>query len=165
MTKPLSQTLRRRLLVSLVVAALVVVFSGTARTDTLVSDLPPESPELIQPAELAKVIQSTTAAKPTIVNVGPHVIYAQAHIPGAVYIGPTAIPQGLEKLRKWAASPPRDSSIVIYCGCCPWEHCPNVQPAYKELKQKGFTRVKVLYIRNSFGSDWVEKGYPTARGE
>ena len=29
----------------------------------------------------------------------------------------------------------------------------------------GFTRLKVLYIANSFGSDWVEKGYPTAKGE
>ena len=136
---------------------------GGAKTSAPASELPPGSPELIRPEDLAKALQSS--AKPTVLNVGPRVIYLQAHIPGAEYIGPTAKPEGLEKLRARAASLPRDSFLVIYCGCCPWEHCPNVQPAYKELKQMGFTRLKVLYIANSFGSDWVEKGYPTAKGE
>ncbi len=135
---------------------------GGAKTSAA-SELPPGSAELIRPEELAKALQSS--AKPTVFNVGPRVIYVQAHIPGAEYIGPTAKPEGLEKLRARAASLPRDSFLVIYCGCCPWEHCPNIRPAYKELKQMGFTRLKVLYIANSFGSDWVEKGYPTAKGE
>jgi len=29
----------------------------------------------------------------------------------------------------------------------------------------GFTNVKVLYIADNFGADWVDKGYPTAKGE
>jgi hypothetical protein len=29
----------------------------------------------------------------------------------------------------------------------------------------GFTNVKVLYIANNFGADWVEKGYPVAKGD
>jgi hypothetical protein len=29
----------------------------------------------------------------------------------------------------------------------------------------GFTNVKVLYIADNFGTNWVEKGYPTAKGE
>jgi hypothetical protein len=29
----------------------------------------------------------------------------------------------------------------------------------------GFTKVRVLYIANNFGADWVAKGYPTAKGE
>jgi hypothetical protein len=138
---------------------------GTAKAQSHASELPPGSPELIQPEELAKAIQSSATAKPTIFNIGPRVIYVQAHIPGAVYIGPTAMPEGLEKLRARAASLPRDSFLVIYCGCCPWDHCPNVRPAYKELKQMGFTRLKVLYIAATFGADWVEKGYPTAKGD
>ena len=136
---------------------------GPTQAPSTVSELLPGGPELIRPEELAKALQSS--AKPTVFNVGPRVIYVQAHIPGAQYIGPTAKPEGLEKLRARAASLPRDSFLVIYCGCCPWEHCPNIRPAYKELKQMGFTRLKVLYIANSFGSDWVEKGYPTAKGE
>ncbi len=134
-----------------------------AAAKTPSSELPPGSLELIRPEELAKALQSS--ARPIVFNIGPRVIYVQAHIPGAAYIGPTANPQELEKLRARAASLPRDSFLVIYCGCCPWEHCPNIRPAYQELKQMGFTRLKVLYIANSFGSDWVEKGYPTAKGE
>ena len=29
----------------------------------------------------------------------------------------------------------------------------------------GFTNVKVLYLANNFGADWVDKGYPVAKGE
>jgi hypothetical protein len=29
----------------------------------------------------------------------------------------------------------------------------------------GFTNVKVLYIADNFGADWVNKGYPVAKGE
>ena len=131
--------------------------------DAQSAELPPASADLIRPEELARDLQS--AAKPTILNVGPRVIYLQAHIPGAEFIGPTNQPEGLEKLRARVASLPRNSFVVIYCGCCPWEHCPNVRPAYKELKQMGFTKLKVLYIATNFGSDWVEKGYPTVKGE
>jgi len=176
MMKLFKHLLRRRgLLVPVLMAATTLLITpvavaqsggkngGAAKTPALASELPPGGPELIRPAELAKALQSS--AKPTVLNLGPRVIYVQAHIPGAEYIGPTAKPEGLERLRARAASLPRDSFLVIYCGCCPWEHCPNIQPAYKELKQMGFTRLKVLYIANSFGSDWVEKGYPTAKGE
>jgi hypothetical protein len=27
----------------------------------------------------------------------------------------------------------------------------------------GFSRVKVLYLANNFGADWVDKGYPVAK--
>ena len=149
-----------RLFPLLVIAAAALLTAPAADAQSGGKD---GSPELIRPEELAKALQST--AKPTVLNVGPRVIYVQAHIPGAEFIGPTAKPEGLEKLRARAAPLPRDSFLVIYCGCCPWEHCPNVRPAYAELKQMGFTRIKVLYIANSFGSDWVEKGFPTAKGE
>jgi len=129
------------------------------------AELPPGSLALIRPEELAKAMQSSGTAKPVVLNVGPRLIWVQGHIPSAEYIGPTSSPQGLEKLRARAAALAHDSFVVIYCGCCPWEHCPNIRPAYKELQQMGFTRLKVLYIANSFGTDWVEKGYPTAKGE
>jgi hypothetical protein len=29
----------------------------------------------------------------------------------------------------------------------------------------GFTNVKVLYIANNFGTDWVSNGYPVAKGD
>jgi hypothetical protein len=54
---------------------------------------------------------------------------------------------------------------VLYCGCCPWGRCPNVGPAYKYLYDQGFTNVKVLYMANNFGDDWVAKGYKVEHGQ
>jgi thiosulfate/3-mercaptopyruvate sulfurtransferase len=71
----------------------------------------------------------------------------------------------MEKLRTRAASLAKDTPVVIYCGCCPWSHCPNIRPAYAELKKAGFTSVRVLYLENSFGENWKDKGFPVASGE
>ena len=129
----------------------------------------PEAPsqgdihDVIQPGDLAKALKGTP--KPIVLYVGPQSIYAQAHIPGAENIGPTGKPEGLEKLRNRVASLPKNTPLVIYCGCCPWEHCPNIRPAYAELKKAGFTSVRALRLDNSFGTDWKDKGLPTASGE
>jgi hypothetical protein len=57
-----------------------------------------------------------------------------------------------------------DQVIVLYCGCCPWTKCPNVQPAYEQLRSAGFGHVKVLYLATNFGADWVSKGFPVEKG-
>lgn len=103
--------------------------------------------------------------KPLILNVGPRVLYLQAHIPGAEYIGAGSDVSGRQGLRNRVKNVPKKQFIVLYCGCCPWSHCPNVHPAYKELFDLGFRNVKVLYIANNFGADWVDRGYPTERGQ
>jgi len=120
-------------------------------------------PALIQPQELASILQAGKA-KPLILNIGPRMLYNQAHIPGAEYIGAGSDPQGREALRTRVKSVSKKQAIVLYCGCCPWSHCPNVHPAYKELFELGYTNVKVLFIANNFGADWVDRGYPTERG-
>jgi rhodanese-related sulfurtransferase len=110
-------------------------------------------------------MQSNQRSKPLILNVGPRVLYAQAHIDGAEFIGPTSDQRGIDLLRQRVKSLPKNKQIVLYCGCCPWDRCPNVRPAFAALKKLGFTNVKVLYIANNIGTDWVEKDYPTARGQ
>lgn len=120
---------------------------------------------LINPDELVKVLQASKGEKPLMIQVGSHVLYSQAHIPGSEYIGPASSESGQQQLRTRVASLPRGKSIILYCGCCPWSHCPNVNPAYDALTQLGFTNVKVLYIAGNFGSDWADKGYPVAKGE
>ena len=117
---------------------------------------------LIQPAELVKALQSARP-KPQILNVGPKMLYLQAHIPGAEYIGPGSDPESIKQLHARAQSLSHAALIVLYCGCCPWSHCPNVAPAYSELQRMGFTNIKVLYIADNLGTDWVYKGYPTVR--
>ena len=119
----------------------------------------------ISPQALVRVIQSNERAKLLVLNVAPRVLYAQAHIPGAEYIGPTNDPRGIEKLRDRVKSVPKTKQIILYCGCCPWEHCPNIRPAFAELKKLGFRNVKVLMIANNFGTDWVDKDYPVERGQ
>jgi rhodanese-related sulfurtransferase len=119
----------------------------------------------ISPEELVKLLQSAGKEKPLLIHVGSHVLYAQAHIPGSEYIGPGSSEAGLQQLRKRVERLPRTKFIVLYCGCCPWGHCPNVKPADDALHAMGFTNVKVLYIADNFGTNWVDKGYPTAKGE
>jgi len=114
--------------------------------------------------ELVRAL-AAKSAKPLLLDVGPHMLFLQAHIPGSEYIGQGNTPEGLQHLRDRMRNVPKKSFIVLYCGCCPWNHCPNVNPAYDALQQMGFTNVKVLYIANNLGADWVDKGYPVAKGE
>jgi thiosulfate/3-mercaptopyruvate sulfurtransferase len=120
--------------------------------------------DLIQPADLAANLKSASAPKPLILQVGFRKLYAQAHIPGSEYVGAAGEDAGLQLLRERAATLSKDTAIVIYCGCCPWSHCPNIAAAYGALHAMGFTRVKVLYIADNFGDDWVKRGYPVVAG-
>ena len=120
---------------------------------------------LINPDELVKVLQSSKGEKPLMIQVGSHVLFSQAHIPGSEYIGPASTEIGLQQLRQRVESLPRKKFIVLYCGCCPWSHCPTVKPADDALRALGFTNVKVLYLANNFGADWVDKGYPVSKGD
>jgi rhodanese-related sulfurtransferase len=149
----------RRVFSAGIVAALFVAAALAFQADLIPSS------RLIQPAELVKILQSSQGDKPVVIQVGSHVLYTQAHIPGSEYIGPASSESGLQQLRKRVESLPRNRSIVLYCGCCPWSHCPNVKPADDALQALGFTRVKILYITNNFGADWVDKGYPTAKSD
>jgi rhodanese-related sulfurtransferase len=123
------------------------------------------SSHLIQPEELVKILQASKGEKPLLLQVGSYVLYAQAHIPGSEYVGPVTNEMGMQQLRKQVESLPRTKFIVVYCGCCPWSHCPNVKPADDALRAMGFSNVKVLYLANNFGADWVAKGCPIARGQ
>jgi rhodanese-related sulfurtransferase len=119
----------------------------------------------ITPENLVKLLGGSDKQKLLMIDVGSHVLYAQAHIPGSEYIGPASTDAGLQQLRKRVEPLPRTKFILIYCGCCPWSHCPNVKPADDALHAMGFTNVKVLYIADNFGTDWVNKGYPTSKGD
>ena len=115
--------------------------------------------ELIEPGALAELMKSSSA-QPEIVSVVFPVMYRQRHILHARFAGPGSKPEGLEALRQLVQNLPKNAEIVIYCGCCPMEKCPNIRPAYQALKELGFTKIRVLDLPTNFHTDWVEKSYP-----
>jgi thiosulfate/3-mercaptopyruvate sulfurtransferase len=160
--KSLATALPRRLLF---VAALLILLQanlGFAQNEHIPASSIPTT-DLIQPADLASILQSSSP-KPLILQVGSHILFAEAHIPGSEYAGPTNQPAGIQSLKDRVATLPKDTAIVLYCGCCPWERCPNIAPAYNLLHAMGFTHLKVLYIADNFGANWVAMGYPVAKG-
>ena len=122
-------------------------------------------PATISPGELATVLKGPAVERPLVIQVGFKIMFQQAHIPGAEYVGPGADAAAIEQLRKRVSSLHHDAFIVLYCGCCPWGKCPNVQPAAALLRSMGFTNVKLLHLANNFGADWAEKGYPVVAGQ
>lgn len=119
---------------------------------------------LVQPEALNQMLNTERAHAPMVLQVGSRMLFDEAHIRDAIYAGPGSQPAGQALLRSRVDRLPRTTRIVIYCGCCPWQHCPNIGPAYALLKEMGFRNVKALYLADNFGTDWVAKGYPVRQG-
>jgi len=118
--------------------------------------------DFIQPQALAARLTGN-APKPKILYVGFPILYRGAHISGAELAGPASKPEGLELLKQTAAKLSRTEELIVYCGCCPLDHCPNLRPAFRLLHEMGFTRVKLVSIPTNMSTDWVTKGYPVER--
>jgi len=138
----------------LVIASLTLALAAFAQQD------PWKDSDVIQPQALAARLAAAAASKPVILYVGFPVLYRSSHIPDAVLAGPVSKPEGLDALRQAVAKLPHNAEIVIYCGCCPFDHCPNIRPAYSELRRLGFEKVTVLSIPTNMSKDWIGKGYP-----
>lgn len=110
--------------------------------------------QLMEPAALAKTIQSNKNL-PVIISVGPGAL-----IPNSIDIGMVNNEKNLEKFKEEIARLPRDTSIVIYCGCCPFARCPNVRPAIDELQKMKFSNYHLLNLPMNIKTDWISKGYP-----
>ena len=113
---------------------------------------------LIRPKELAAQFE-TKGPGPAVFFVGFAMMFSK-HIPAATNTGPASKPQGLDGLKAAVADLQKDREVVLYCGCCPYDKCPNVRPALAMLKQMGFTHVKALMIPTNFATDWIHHGYP-----
>jgi thiosulfate/3-mercaptopyruvate sulfurtransferase len=149
------------------ISLLLVVAAATGAARSLfaaAADAPTDpwtTAQTVQPADFAKeVADAKSAGKPTVVCVAPHVLYEGGHIPGALFHGPGSTAQGIDDLKKWAQPLPRSANVVVYCGCCPLDHCPNLRPAFVALKDMGFTHIRALIIPTNFYTDWVKPGYP-----
>lgn len=118
----------------------------------------------VAPADLVRELAGTAgASKPVVAFTGPAFLYKSGHVPGSVQLPATSSPEGVATLKAWAQRLPKTSSIVVYCGCCPLDVCPNLRPSFVALRDMGFARVRVLILPNSFGRDWAGQGFPVER--
>ena len=111
--------------------------------------------QLLEPSTLAKTINDPKANQPYIYSIGPG-----ATIRNSIDIGPTDKKENLKKLKEQLSKLPKDANIVIYCGCCPFEHCPNIRPAFTLLNEMKFTNQKLLSLQHNIKVDWIDKGFP-----
>lgn len=112
--------------------------------------------QLIEPATLAKTIESNKNI-PLIYCVGPGVV-----IPHSIDIGMAGNEKNLATFKDSLKNLPRETNIVIYCGCCPFTRCPNVRPAIALLQEMKFTNYHLLDLPDNIKADWIAKGYPQA---
>jgi hypothetical protein len=113
--------------------------------------------QLMSPAQLAQTLQSGKDI-PTLVSIGP-----AALIPHSINIGMVQEKENMDKLEKQLEALPKESSVVVYCGCCPYEHCPNVRPTIALLNKMKFTNYRLLDLPHNIKKDWIDKGYPTVK--
>ena len=118
--------------------------------------------ELLEPSVLAGLMKESKP--PAVICVAFPVLYRVKHIQHASYAGPGSKPEGIEMLKNAVANLPKNVDLVIYCGCCPMVRCPNIRPAYRTLKEMGFTHVRVLSIPTNMNADWYSKNYPSEEG-
>jgi len=111
--------------------------------------------QLLEPAELAAEINHPSEHPPLVVSVGP-----SATIKGSQEVSPARDKANLEKLRSLLTKEDRNREVVIYCGCCPFDRCPNVRPAFSLLTELKFQHARLLNLSHNIKVDWIDHGYP-----
>jgi thiosulfate/3-mercaptopyruvate sulfurtransferase len=114
--------------------------------------------QLIQPSDLAKKLNDPNSKKPVLLSIG-----FGGGIVGSEEMGPANEQAGIDNLRKRLSALPKNTDIVIYCGCCPFKHCPNIRPAFEVLNEMKFTNHKLLNLSTNLKTDWIDKGYPMSK--
>jgi hypothetical protein len=101
--------------------------------------------QVLEAADLVRELgNSKGGTAPAIVYVGFRTLFEGGHVPRASFHGAASKEEGLAELRKWAGALTRSTNLVIYCGCCPFDRCPNIRPAYTAVHDLGFTQIRVL---------------------
>lgn len=142
---------------------LIILFSLNAKSQTLPSVRSLDKidtwtqKDLIQPAELASILNKPQAKNPLILNIG-----IAEDILTAKNLGAASHTENLERLKASLEAIPTNSFVVIYCGCCPFDKCPNIRPAFNMMKSMGFTRGKLLNVPANLYQNWISQGYPMA---
>jgi hypothetical protein len=135
--------------------SLIIVLSVFSCANMQSKPEPWTEKQLMPPSDLAAIINNPKAAKPIMYSIG-----FGGGIKGSVEMGAARDQVNLEKFRTELSKLPKDADIVIFCGCCPFDHCPNVRPAFTLLNEMKFTNHKLLNLTTNLKKDWIDKGYP-----
>jgi hypothetical protein len=111
--------------------------------------------QLIEPIALNRLLSGPATARPLIFNIG-----IAETIKTAKNVGGAREKENLDRFRRELSGLPKTTTVVIYCGCCPFSRCPNIRPAFKLLRELNFTNAKLLNIPTSLRADWIQKGFP-----
>jgi hypothetical protein len=112
--------------------------------------------QLMAPADLAAKLTHPGTEKILVYSVGPGAL-----IRGSVDMGPAHEKENLDKFKQALDKLPRNAEVVIYCGCCPFDRCPNIRPAFSLLVEMKFVNAHLLNLEHNIRTDWVSKGYPS----
>jgi thiosulfate/3-mercaptopyruvate sulfurtransferase len=139
----------------LMLTALLIIGQSIRSSGQNADTEPWTEKQLMPPSELAQLINHNSAHLPILFSIGPGAI-----VKGSVDIGPAKEKENLKKLKQQLSKLPKDTAIVIYCGCCPFQHCPNIRPAFKLLNKMKFTDHRLLNLPKNIKVDWIDKGFP-----
>lgn len=146
---------------------LIVIFFSTAWSFASAQSFPGKSSlswkssepwtanQLIQPSYLAQLINSSEGEKPLIFNIG-----VVENIKSAQNVGPLSKKENMQKFTNMLKGRSQKAFVVIYCGCCPFDKCPNIRPAMTTLNSMGFKNARLLNLPTNIKVDWINKGYP-----
>lgn len=109
--------------------------------------------QLISAAALAGMISKKEDVK--VYNIG-----VVQNIKGATNLGAASETENLNKLKEILKTTAKNKAIVIYCGCCPMDRCPNIRPAFKAFVDQEFTNLRLLELPTNIKTDWIDHGYP-----
>lgn len=146
---------KRVLILLLFVAASSGYISGMVASPA--NSDPWTAQQLLDPAELARVLNNPKAKQPVIYSIGMEPI-----IKGSIDIGPVMMKGNLDLLKQKLQKLPKNTEVVIYCGCCPFSRCPNIRPAMQLMKDMQFTNYKLLNLPDNIKVDWIDKNYPVS---
>lgn len=146
---------------SLIITLLTIAGTGFAKSQILpaksavLQKNPWTANQLMKPHTLAEMIYG--GGKIKIYNIG-----VVQDIKGAIHLGAASEEENLKSFQKVLQTLPSNTVLVVYCGCCPMDKCPNIRPAFQLLNDLNFKNAKLLELPVNIKTDWIDKGYPLA---
>ena len=140
------------------ISYLLILLCGcqvSVSAQTFPANEPWTAQQLISAKYLAEKINANQTRNMLILGVGP-----DAMIKGSIDMGEANDPANIAKLKQFLKGVDKNKEVVIYCGCCPFDRCPNIRPAFKALKEMGFKNARLLNLTKNIRTNWLNEGYP-----